>query len=151
MSLVLLVGCSTLSLIRLVEIGLRRWFGWCLGWCVGLLCLVGVYAWCVSLVCSSVCRLVLTTVRTLVCHDQDGRPNFGSNSHTNGRLKWSIGRFTTPTIFTLCFCVVMDRVHVSALRRDDPDVTLSWKISAILRHQAVHHGFRMRPDGSVIL
>ena len=45
----------------------------------------------------------------------------------------------------------MDRAHLSALRRDDPDVTLSWKMSAILRHQAVHHGFRMRPDGSVIL
>ena len=148
---VLVVGCSTLSLIRLVEIGLRRWFGWCFGWCVGLLCWVGVYAWCVSLVCSSVWWLVSTTVRTLVCHDQDGRPNFGSNSHTNGRLKWSIGRFTTPTIFTLCFRVVMDRVHVSALRREDPDVTLSWKMSAILRHQAAHHGFRMRLDDSVIL
>ena len=151
MSLVLVVGCSKLSLVRLVEIGLRRGFGWCLGWCVGLLCWVGVYALCVSLVCSSVWWLVLTTVRILVCHDQDGRPKFGRNSQMIGRLKWSIGRFTSPTIFTLCFRVVMDRVHVSAPRRKDPDVTLSWKMSAILRHQAAHHGFRMRPDGSVIL
>ena len=146
MSLVLVVGCSKLSLVRLVEIGLSRWFGWCF---VGVLgCFVGR---CVCFVCFSVWWLVLTTVRTLVCHDQDGRPKFGRNSHTIGRLKWSIGRFTTPTTFTLCFRVVMDRVHVSAPRREDPDVTLSWKMSAILRHQAAHHGFRMRPDGSVIL
>ena len=45
----------------------------------------------------------------------------------------------------------MDRVRVSALRREDPDVTLSWKMSAILRHQAAHHGFRMRLNGSVTL
>ena len=56
MSLVLVVGCNLLSLVRLVEIGLSRWFGlvfwkvfWLVCWitllgrCVRFVCLVGVF------------------------------------------------------------------------------------------------------------
>ena len=63
----------------------------------GLVVLVGEMLG-VSLVCSSVWWLVLTTVRTLVCHDKDGRPQFVTTvTYLGGSSGVSVGLKRQPS------------------------------------------------------